>query len=459
MAATSPRWRVWLLLDALDDALPARVRRQLQAEQFRAELLVAVVQLLLLALLSALVGVTPPGYAPDAPVRAAPLGLSLFALLVLLRLYAAWTGQLGRALLAASVVAEMAVLLGTLAATALQYEQPPQLALKGPAFVYVFVLIGLRALRFEPLWVLVSGGTALLGWFTLLAWVLWGSPVQPLTWDYVTSLRSLQVHLGAELDRLLALAVFTATLALALARARALLVRALARERAVADLSLFFDDAVARRITASEAELMAGQGERREAAILFLDLRGFTQAAAELGPEGVIALLGEYQRLVVPIVRRHGGSVDKYLGDGILASFGAVVPDASHAARALRAVDEIVQAVDGWRTRRREAGLAAPDVGAGLATGEVVFGIVGDGQRLEYTVIGDAVNLAAKLEKHNKAQGTRALATREACERAREQGYRGDKPVRAQVEVAGVAQPLDLAVLSDRPRRPQNQQM
>ncbi|MDZ5459002.1 adenylate/guanylate cyclase domain-containing protein [Azohydromonas lata] len=459
MAATSPRWRAWLLLDALDDALPARVRQQLQAEQFRAELLVAAVQLLLLVLLSALVGVTPPGYAPDAPVRAAPLGLSLFALLVLLRLYAAWTGQLGRALLAAGVVAEMAVLLGTLAATALQYEQPPQLALKGPAFVYVFVLIGLRALRFEPLWVLVSGGTALLGWFTLLAWVLWGAPVQPLTWDYVTSLRSLQVHLGAELDRLLALAVFTATLALALARARALLVRALARERAVADLSLFFDDAVARRITASEAELMAGQGERREAAILFLDLRGFTQAAAELGPEGVIALLGEYQRLVVPIVRRHGGSVDKYLGDGILASFGAVVPDASHAARALRAVDEIVQAVDGWRARRREAGLAAPDVGAGLATGEVVSGIVGDGRRLEYTVIGDAVNLAAKLEKHNKAQGTRALATREACERARAQGYRGDKPVCTQVEVAGVAQPLDLAVLSDRPRRPQNQQM
>lgn len=449
--AVTPPWRAWLPLDALDHALPVRVRRQWQAEQFRSELLVAFVQLLLVALLAALVGVTPPGYAPDAPVRAAPLGLSLFALLVLLRLYAAWTGQLGRALLAAGVVAEMAVLLGTLAATALQYEQPPQAALKGPAFVYVFVLIALRALRFEPLWVLVSGGTALVGWFSLLAWVLWGSPGNPLTWDYVTSLRSLQVHLGAELDRLLALAVFTATLALALARARALLARALARERAVADLSLFFDDAVARRITASEAELMAGQGERREAAVLFLDLRGFTKAAAELGPQGVVALLGEYQRLVVPIVRRHGGSVDKYLGDGILASFGAVAPDAVHAAQALRAVDDIVRAVDGWRAQRLHAGQAAPDVGAGLATGEVVFGIVGDGRRLEYTVIGDAVNLAAKLEKHNKAQGTRALATREAYELAKEQGYEADKPVCTQAAVAGVAQPLDLAVLAALP--------
>jgi adenylate cyclase len=447
----APRWRSWLLLQAHGPALPARVERQWVAEQFRSELLVAGVQLLLVAVFAALVAATPPGFAPDAPVQAAPLGLSLFALLVLLRLYAACTGQLGRALLAASVVAEMAVLLGTLGAYALQYEQPPQFALKSTAFVYVFVLVGLRALRFEPLWVAVSGGTALLGWLTLLAWVLWRSPGNPLTWDYVTSLRSLQIHLGGELDKLLALAVFTATLALALARARALLVRTLAQQRAVADLSLFFDDAVAQRITASDMELMAGQGERRQAAILFLDLRGFTKAAAALGPEGVIALLGEYQRLVVPIVRRHGGSVDKYLGDGILASFGAVVADAACAARALRAVDEIVAAVDGWRSARTRAGLAAPDVGAGLATGEVVFGIVGDGRRLEYTVIGDAVNLAAKLEKHNKAAGTRALATREAYEWAQGQGYERQKPLCASAAVAGVGSPIDLAVLAPLP--------
>lgn len=450
MSTTAP-WRSWLLLNAPGAALPARVRQALQAEQFRAEVLVAGVQLLLVGLLAALVGVAPPGFAPDAPVQAAPLGLSLFALLVLLRLYAAWTGQLGPRLLAAGVVAEMGVLIATLWLQHLQYEQPPQLALKGTAFVYVFVLVGLRALRFEPLWVAVSGGTALLAWLALLGWTLWSAPVSPLTWDYVTSLRSLQIHLGAELDKLLALALFTATLTLALVRARALLRRALAQQRAAADLSLFFDDAVARRITASEDALMAGQGELREAAVLFLDLRGFTAAAAQLGPRGVIALLGEYQRLIVPILRRHGGSVDKYLGDGILASFGAVASDPACAARALRAVDEIVLAVDGWRARRRQAGLAAPDVGAGLATGEVVSGIVGDGQRLEYTVIGDAVNLAAKLEKHNKAQGTRALATREAYALARAQGYEGEKRLCAGAAVAGVGQPIDLAVLAASP--------
>jgi adenylate cyclase len=169
-----------------------------------------------------------------------------------------------------------------------------------------------------------------------------------------------------------------------------------------------------------------------------------------LVPRGVFGLLGAYQRLVVPIVRRHGGSVDKFLGDGILASFGAVVPDEAYAARALRAVDEIVAAVDGWRAARRRSGLAAPDVGAGLATGEIVFGIVGDGRRLEYTVIGDAVNLAAKLEKHNKAQNTRALATRQAYESARRQGYDGAKPLCMSAAVGGVAGTMDLAVLAAR---------
>ncbi|HSW08517.1 adenylate/guanylate cyclase domain-containing protein, partial [Aquabacterium sp.] len=141
------------------------------------------------------------------------------------------------------------------------------------------------------------------------------------------------------------------------------------------------------------------------------------------------------------------GSIDKFMGDGILASFGAVVPDAAAAANGLRAVDDILAAVDGWRAQRQAAGRAAPDVGGGLATGPVLFGIIGDEQRLEYTVIGDAVNLAAKLEKHNKAEGTRALASGAAYALARQQGYRGEKAVRAGRSVAGVGDPMDVVVL------------
>jgi adenylate cyclase len=196
--------------------------------------------------------------------------------------------------------------------------------------------------------------------------------------------------------------------------------------------------------------VMPGQGELRDAAVLFLDMRGFTEAAMRLTPTELIALLGEYQQLAVPVIKRHGGSIDKFLGDGILASFGAVAPDAQYAANALRAVDAILLAVDAWRAARTRAGLVAPDVGGGLATGTLVFGIIGDSTRLEYTVIGDAVNLAAKLEKHNKVEGTRAITTRMAYELALSQGYEGGKPLSEARTVGGIATPLDLAVLGDR---------
>jgi adenylate cyclase len=433
--------------------LPARVRREFERAQYRSELLVTAVQLAIAALLALLYAASPRGFAPDAPVEAAPLGLSLFAILSLARLYFALTGQLGRRLLGLTVVAEMAILMFVIFAYHLQYEQPTQFSLKSTEFAYVFMLIALRALRFEPVWVVLSGLTAAASWVVLVAWSILSAPSNPITWDYVTSLRSIQIHYGGEFDKVLAILVVTAMLALSLAKARRLLANAVAGEQAVADLSLFFDASVASRITRSEAEVKAGQGELRQAAILFLDLRGFTTAAAKLSPDQLVALLGDYQGLVLPIIRNHGGSIDKFMGDGILASFGAVTPDAQYAARALRAVDAIWTAVDGWRAHRAPRGLPAPDVGAGLATGEVVFGIIGHARRLEYTVIGDAVNVAAKLEKHNKAEGTRGLTTRAAYELARAQGYAHDKAILAARTVGGMAAPQDLAVLGARADR------
>ncbi|MBL8483270.1 MAG: adenylate/guanylate cyclase domain-containing protein [Rhodocyclaceae bacterium] len=434
-----------------DMQLPARVRRAFEHEQYRSEILVTCVQLALAALLAQLYASAPPGFSPDAPIEAAPLGLALFSILSALRLYFALTGQLKRWMLGASVVAEMLVLLFVIWAYHLQYEQPAQLSLKSTQLVYVFMLISLRALRFEPVWVLLSGATAALGWVAMVANAYYRAPANPVTWDYVTSLRSMQIHWGGEVDKVLAIVVVTLVLALALRRARAMLEQSVSQQLAVQDLSLFFDDSVANRITGSEQAIAAGQGELRQAAVLFLDLRGFTEASASLTPSELIALLGEYQRLAVPVIRKHGGNIDKFMGDGILASFGAAMPDASYAAHALAAVDDIMASVDAWREARRAAGKSAPDVGGGLATGEVVFGIIGDGQRLEYTVIGDTVNLAAKLEKHNKAEKTRAITTRTALELAHAQGYTGSKEIRAQRNVGGVPHPLDVAVLAHRP--------
>jgi adenylate cyclase len=428
--------------------LPPRVRQALEHEQYLSELLVTALQLVVVALFTLLYLGTPPGFSPDAPVRAVPLGLTLFAVLALVRLYLVVTRQLARWMVGLSVVGEMSVLIFVIWAYHLQYEQPAQMSLKTTEFAYVFILIALRALRFEPLWVALSGLTAVSGWLLLLHYALTHATANPVTWDYVTALRSTQIHFGAEFDKLLSISMVSAVLALALARARSFVVKAVRGQHAVADLSLFFDDSVAHRITGSEAQVMAGHADLREASVVFLDMRGFTLASAMLEPAALIQLLGEYQSVVVPVVKAHGGSIDKFMGDGILASFGAVTADDCHAANALRAIDAILEAVDQWRNRRHASDQLAPGVGAGMASGPVLFGIIGHGRRLEYTVIGDTVNLAAKLEKQNKTEDTRGLTTRAAYELARAQGYRGDKEMLPERRVEGVGGTMELVALA-----------
>lgn len=434
---------------SLSKALPQRIYDDIRRQQFRAEIVVAIVQLAIVAFLAVLYVAIPATYAPGAPVRATPLGLSLFAILVAVRLWFAATDQLNRALLAFFVVAEMAVLMFTIWAYHLQFEAQPSLYLKSTGLFYAFIMIALRSLRFDPLWVVLSGLTAAAGWIVLTAYALATAPGNPVTWDYVTYMASSQIHFGGEFDKVLALVMVTGILALTLARARRFLVQAVAQAQAAADLSRFFDREVAERITGADASARAGRGELRDAAILFTDMRGFTTLAAGMTPPELIQLLSEYQRLLVPVIQAHRGSIDKFMGDGIMASFGAVSPSGHYAADALAAVDAILAAAERWRSERIAAGKPAPGIGAAVAAGEVVFGVIGDENRLEYTVIGDAVNLAAKLEKHTKSERVRALATWEVLELAVRQGYAaaGGKTLLRGRAVAGVAAAIDLAVL------------
>jgi adenylate cyclase len=262
---------------------------------------------------------------------------------------------------------------------------------------------------------------------------------------------SYEVLLGAEVDKVLSILIVTAILALAPLRSRKLLLRATTDQMAASELSRFFAPEVAGRIRATESAIEPGQAEARDAAILMIDLRGFTPLAHQLAPRAVMELLSDYQSRMVAEIDRHGGSVDKFLGDGILASFGATMPSASYAADGLRAVETLIAAARIWAAERRAAGLPAPATGAALATGRVMFGAIGDQSRLEYTVIGDPVNLVAKLEKHTKVEGVPALCTAEAYRLALQQGYvSGAIAVerRHGRTVVGVDGPLDLVAFA-----------
>jgi adenylate cyclase len=332
----------------------------------------------------------------------------------------------------------------------LKYGQPPSFYLKAPTLLYVFIFIALRALRFEVRYVVVAGLVAAIGWGLLFGYVLVAEPDRmEVTRDYVTYLTSNSVLIGAEIDKILSILAVTAIIAIALYRARKLLVHAVVEQTASRDLSRFFAPEVASKIKSSRHEIRAGTGEFRDAAILNLDLRGFTHFASTAEPDVVMALLSEYQALMVPVIRNHGGRVDKFLGDGILATFGAVEPSTTYAADGLRALEEVIQTAQSWSEARRAGGDEAPTVNGSLATGRVLFGAVGSDDRLEYTVIGDAVNLSAKLEKANKQTGSKVLCDGATFALAQSQGYVPAAPTcrLAAVQVPGVARPLDLVRL------------
>ena len=196
--------------------------------------------------------------------------------------------------------------------------------------------------------------------------------------------------------------------------------------------------------------MRVGRGEACEGAILIFDIRGFTAFSNHLAPNEVIALLAEYQARLIPIIQNHGGSIDKFLGDGVIATFGVARPSPAYVADAIVALDEALAEIDRLNAARHTDGLHPVAVNAALTIGPVIFGAVGDDTRLEYTVIGEPVNLAAKLDKHNKKSGTRALATQDAFAMALAQGYRPRAPrqTRRACRIDGTDAPVDLVVLA-----------
>jgi class 3 adenylate cyclase len=186
------------------------------------------------------------------------------------------------------------------------------------------------------------------------------------------------------------------------------------RERIRETFGRYVDESVAATILRRQGE-GALSGEMGEATILFTDIAGFTTIAEHLAPDSLVAALNEYLETVLTPIRAHGGVVNTFIGDGLFASFNMPLACERHAAAAVRAALDIQRAV-GARTFGDPGVAFATRIG--VSTGSVIGGSVGAGQRMSFTLLGDTVNLAARLEELNKAHGTRILvseSTRDAC--------------------------------------------
>jgi adenylate cyclase len=168
-------------------------------------------------------------------------------------------------------------------------------------------------------------------------------------------------------------------------------------------------------------ELLELGGEERELTLLFADLANFTTMSEKLAPRAVVAVLGKYFDAMSTVIYRHSGTVDKYIGDGIMAFWGAPLPDDRHAERALQAAIDMQDQFGKLARRLERKGAPVMSMRIGIHTGNVIVGNVGSRARFAYTAIGDAVNLASRLEGANKAYGTSILLSEATVLRLKDQ--------------------------------------
>jgi adenylate cyclase len=161
-----------------------------------------------------------------------------------------------------------------------------------------------------------------------------------------------------------------------------------------------------------------GEPSVLDATVLFSDLRNFTGLVESMPPSQVLEYLNEVQGLLADIVSKHGGTVDKFIGDGMLAVFGAPRPLDDHAQHGIAAATEIISSIAALNRERRDRGEPAAEIGLGVHTGSVIAGCVGSGARLEFTVLGDAVNATSRLEGMTRELGVTALVSEETVRRA-----------------------------------------
>ena len=178
-------------------------------------------------------------------------------------------------------------------------------------------------------------------------------------------------------------------------------------KRMKSTMSQYMDAALVDQVLESGHDVLSGKSVI--STILFSDIRSFTTLSEELSAPGTVALLNEYFTVMVDCIQRHGGMLDKFIGDGIMAAFGIPVAHDDDEDRAMRAAIDMINALFAWNVERLAQGKKPVNMGIGLNTDEVVSGNIGSPKRMDYTLIGDGVNVASRLESACKEYSARIL--------------------------------------------------
>jgi adenylate cyclase len=188
-------------------------------------------------------------------------------------------------------------------------------------------------------------------------------------------------------------------------------------KRVRSTMARYMDPVVADQLVRGDGDILGGKSI--EATVLFSDIRSFTTLSEELGPPGTVALLNDYFTMMVDCIQAQGGMLDKFIGDAIMAAFGLPVAHDDDPDRGVQAAIDMIVAVFAWNEQRVADGRMPVDMGIGLNTDQIVAGNIGSPKRMDFTMIGDGVNLAARLESACKQYRARILISDNTHERLR----------------------------------------
>lgn len=277
----------------------------------------------------------------------------------------------------------------------------PALALLAPPSLLYFLFILLATLRLDFGMCLFTGAVAAVEYMAL-AWFYLGQPSSAIADSALTSLPQ---HVGKGV-LFLAAGLVAGLVSVQIRRQLANSFRLVEeRNRVLGIFGQYVSPAVVDRLLAQHVGL---GGEVRHVCLMFLDIRDFTAFSEKRSPEEVVQYLNSLFEFMIESVNRHNGIINKFLGDGFMAVFGAPVSDGEDSRHAVGAALEIVTKVDELNASAR---IPPTRIGIGLHAGEAVTGNVGSAQRKEYTIIGDVVNLASRIEQLNKQFGSRLLVS------------------------------------------------
>lgn len=178
-------------------------------------------------------------------------------------------------------------------------------------------------------------------------------------------------------------------------------------KRMKSTMSRYMDPGIADQLLEKGEDILGGKSI--PATVLFSDIRSFTTLTEELGAQGTVAFLNEYFTIMVDCIQNEGGMLDKFIGDAIMAAFGMPIAHDDDEDRGVRTAISMIKKLDEWNIERASHGKKPVDMGIGLNTGNVVSGNIGSPKRMDYTMIGDGVNLAARLESACKQYFARIL--------------------------------------------------